>query len=412
VHINKTTAPLILAMDPTTLFATPGKQQWCCQRKCTGHWTVESDLKARRDRVHHPDMKPAVRNALLNRVWETELVLPDGKKACGDGAAAILGVTRRRLYYRSKHVGIGLSRRGALRRVIQAWWMDYILMLDKMPDDDSYQISKPSKRSVYQCYIEDCRQWPDCYDDCSPTYFNALWTKLYPKVRLRRHMRFSKCTECVELRRIKNDRSRRRADRDAAHKKLLDHYEYIKGARALIQKKKNDGITNPQEYMYMSLDGTNALPFGFPHFAETTKDEKKERIETKLMIAYVHGIGTYTYDIFADIKGDPNLNIECLQRTLKHVEKKQGTLAKTLYLQLDNCFRENKNAYVLCYLAWLIERGVFERIELSFLPVGHTHNECDQVLIRGVYVIWACLLSFFCLFQHFRIFDTVNSIIL
>ena len=49
---------------------------------------------------------------------------------------------------------------------------------------------------------------------------------------------------------------------------------------------------------------------------------------------------------------------------------------------MDNCWRENKNTPVLAYLKWLVERGVFKRIEMSFLPVGHTHNECDQVASR------------------------------
>lgn len=36
----------------------------------------------------------------------------------------------------------------------------------------------------------------------------------------------------------------------------------------------------------------------------------------------------------------------------------------------------------MAYIAWLVERGVFKKIEVSFLPVGHTHNEPDQVASR------------------------------
>ena len=31
----------------------------------------------------------------------------------------------------------------------------------------------------------------------------------------------------------------------------------------------------------------------------------------------------------------------------------------------------------MAYLATLVERGVFDTVEVSFLPVGHTHNEVD-----------------------------------
>ena len=37
---------------------------------------------------------------------------------------------------------------------------------------------------------------------------------------------------------------------------------------------------------------------------------------------------------------------------------------------------------MLAYLSWLVERGVFKRIYRSYHPVGHTHNECDQVASR------------------------------
>ena len=72
------------------------------------------------------------------------------------------------------------------------------------------------------------------------------------------------------------------------------------------------------------------------------------------------------------------MTIHALQKTLEQVEANDGFLPPTLFLQLDNCFRENKNSYLLAYLAWLVERRVFDAIYLSFLPVGHTHNECDQ----------------------------------
>ena len=69
------------------------------------------------------------------------------------------------------------------------------------------------------------------------------------------------------------------------------------------------------------------------------------------------------------------------------MEKGRGKLAKTLYLQLDNCPRENKNSYLVAFCNWLVQRHVFDTIELSFLQVGHTHNECDQVAYR---ISFAC----------------------
>ena len=84
-----------------------------------------------------------------------------------------------------------------------------------------------------------------------------------------------------------------------------------------------------------------------------------------------------------------NLTIEVLQRILKSEESRRGALPKRLYLQLDNCARENKNTAVAVFLAFLLERGVFNSIYVSYLPVGHTHNECDQLASRlAVAIRW------------------------
>ena len=53
-----------------------------------------------------------------------------------------------------------------------------------------------------------------------------------------------------------------------------------------------------------------------------------------------------------------------------------------LYLQADNCWRENKNHALLTYLGWLVERGIFKEIHLSYFCVGHTHFGPDQVASR------------------------------
>lgn len=54
-------------------------------------------------------------------------------------------------------------------------------------------------------------------------------------------------------------------------------------------------------------------------------------------------------------------------------------LPPILLLQMDNCGRENKNQHLVKYLSALQDAGVFSRIEVHFLPVGHTHSQIDQL---------------------------------
>ncbi|PFX12470.1 hypothetical protein AWC38_SpisGene23570 [Stylophora pistillata] len=57
-------------------------------------------------------------------------------------------------------------------------------------------------------------------------------------------------------------------------------------------------------------------------------------------------------------------------------------LTPVLYLQFDNCVRENKNRFMFGLLALLVEEAIFE-IRVNFLPVGHTHEDIDAFF--GVY---------------------------
>ena len=55
---------------------------------------------------------------------------------------------------------------------------------------------------------------------------------------------------------------------------------------------------------------------------------------------------------------DANLMINVLVDVLL----KRDALAPVLYLQLDNTARENKNQYVMAFLAYLIQAGIFSEV--------------------------------------------------
>jgi hypothetical protein len=75
-----------------------------------------------------------------------------------------------------------------------------------------------------------------------------------------------------------------------------------------------------------------------------------------------------------NIAGDPNLTIEVIQRELKKTEEALGMLPPTLAIQLDNCFRENKNSYVINYCGWLAERGMCTHLGLLCIV------ECNVIM--------------------------------
>lgn len=74
-----------------------------------------------------------------------------------------------------------------------------------------------------------------------------------------------------------------------------------------------------------------------------------------------------------------------------------------LYLQADNCWSENKNVFMLGFLSLLVALDIFQKIYLSFLLVGHTHEDIYQLFSVGQIKLKSALihtplymLSFFC----------------
>jgi hypothetical protein len=52
-------------------------------------------------------------------------------------------------------------------------------------------------------------------------------------------------------------------------------------------------------------------------------------------------------------------------------------LPRNLYLQLDNCAKDNKNQFLMAFMSMFRHRGVFKEIQVGFLLVGHTHEDID-----------------------------------
>ena len=49
-----------------------------------------------------------------------------------------------------------------------------------------------------------------------------------------------------------------------------------------------------------------------------------------------------------------------------------------LTIIFDNCAGQNKNRMVLRFAQYLIDAGIFKRVEIVFLIAGHTKNICDR----------------------------------
>ncbi|XP_064641945.1 uncharacterized protein LOC135496514 [Lineus longissimus] len=124
-----------------------------------------------------------------------------------------------------------------------------------------------------------------------------------------------------------------------------------------------------------------------PHLTTEDKTSKGQiRLKTHITGIKIHCSPTEDTDsviaiVYVDVNEyphDSNLTISILLDVLL-VLMHHRIFKPKLHLQMDNCWRENKNRYILSFLFFLVHIDVFEEVSLNFLPVGHTHEDVDQM---------------------------------
>ncbi len=158
------------------------------------------------------------------------------------------------------------------------------------------------------------------------------------------------------------------------------HRKQVNAERLEYAKNKMRGAVNPDEYLSVAIDGYDQRKSYLPMSQEQLKAVANlPRIKTRVVGGIVHGRMRFLFHMMDNIPGDSNLTVTILLKIIRALEDgAPKRLPRILLLQLDNCSCENKNKYVMSLLYWLVIAEVFDRIEVHFLPVGHTHNDCDR----------------------------------
>ncbi|XP_062621696.1 uncharacterized protein LOC134283269 [Saccostrea cucullata] len=117
-----------------------------------------------------------------------------------------------------------------------------------------------------------------------------------------------------------------------------------------------------------------------PHFVHASKfTSSMWKLRTHLVGVIIHGIGIYGFFDLFEYSHSTNLTLSILLSVFYSL---RDSMPNVLYLQMDNCARENKNRYLLAFFCFLVEVGLFRKIKISFLMVGHTHEDVDQVFSK------------------------------
>lgn len=121
-------------------------------------------------------------------------------------------------------------------------------------------------------------------------------------------------------------------------------------------------IEQPRDCLSMIVDGMDQNKTNIPSLVRIPKSyQNLWSLRTHLTGALVHGTGSFCYFDFLQWSHDCNLTLASVLLTLKELSNTRILPAK-LFLQMDNCIRENKNKYVFGFLLLFIEKGIFTEV--------------------------------------------------
>jgi len=251
------------------------------------------------------------------------------------------------------------------------------------------------------------------------SWFCRIWNKEFPRVRIPKRSRFSTCGPCTEFKALRD-----KATLEAERSKSSIVYEHVKvGARFVsrlvllsnvfiaqgfdnlnstdmyanllsqhrnaqavervkLAKHREKCYKNAGRYLGICIDGMDQKKTELPHFLRCPKNMDEKYFIPIHVVGCLVMNGILKSKVFLNypnLHNDSNLTIHVIQHILNAWD---GPLPSILYLQLDNTSQENKNKYVMAYLNMLVEKGIFEKIKVGFLLVGHTHDQIDQMFSR------------------------------
>lgn len=270
--------------------------------------------------------------------------------------------------------------------------------------------------------------------------FSRLWNKEFKEVQIATNNGFTKCDICTSIKekmqstKVESERLKYMQERER-------HMKMQRSCRSVYYSNRLLSCVKPEEYLCIIHDKMDQKKTCIPRlFPEPKATSQSYVLPVSLTGMLTHGHGPRTFGHFGLglWKSDPNFTIGSLAKCLRDLEtfdetneanqhrhqldthdnifsallctkassnvlnligKHQDrssiedttgtttpmntssikTLPRKLFLQMDNCGKDNKNRWVFSFLSLLVAKGIFEEVQLNFMMVGHTHEDIDAL---------------------------------
>jgi hypothetical protein len=208
---------------------------------------------------------------------------------------------------------------------IAMWLNEQKAFYCMQPDKDEVLLPFAFKREVWEEYcgqnksmfeslsLDPCGDWLTCTEQ----YFKRVWRADVPTLKCKKYHRFQLCDLCIgineKLQNPKLSPANKKLWKDAKARHLQDVREDRYGYKLRMLQAKNS-----ENIMSATIDGSDNGEYGFPYWADKTKQtDKGYKIKSKLYAMLVHNIGVYTYVFNAHLPGGTNVMINVLHHTTR-----------------------------------------------------------------------------------------------
>lgn len=282
----------------------------------------------------------------------------------------------------------GMNMNETSKGAVSAWFRQYAEdQAEVSPLTGKLQLQAVPWETVYLEYVNSNPGDNDLRKFTQFGYFCSICReecKREPVIEFK-HSRLDvgKCIVCQEI----SEQLARRDLSPAAREQLKEdrrhHREHFTEQRAYYQGLKEKAKNKDNNLLVISMDAMDQAKTSCPHFARLPAnlvDVSQNFITMKLSCQKVG-------DHFADyivtppwVKTGADLVVECLHLALQKAQA-DGLVDNTgmrLHLQVDGA-SDNWNKVVFAYCVLLVHIGMFRRVTIGRMPVGHTHFDVDQL---------------------------------
>ncbi|KAL3698184.1 hypothetical protein R1sor_012260 [Riccia sorocarpa] len=234
--------------------------------------------------------------------------------------------------------------------------------------------------------------------------FDNLWKKEFSNYGMHNSSAFAKCLLCVKFTTMLQ-RERRSAERAKLELDREKHLKHQMSGRTVYYSHRELSTSSPSLYLSFIHDAMDLAKTIIPRLCDKVKTlmgsvqplplkqlRDYENFHTDKKLGDLHFTDQTSHPLFNALMDEEVFNTTVLAKKRQSKEEfflMEGAdnselqastmmiLPPNLYIQLDNSAKDNKNWAMMAFCSELVARGCCKMITMSFLVVGHTHEDVD-----------------------------------